>query len=261
MPQRPVPGKLRQLGASLAGLGAGSSAMGISDGQPIGFKFNPTQADLATDKVNYPDYDNKLNDWITQTKALGLGANEEDKANLNEAKRLAGNADRDIKQQKLDLDQQKIDIAWTKEKDIFETRKREDADKVAMADAKLAVAKRKVEIEGENVANMKLYHQAEIESRNARTEAQKTIADEHLAEFKMQNAKQMAEIAFRREQAARETNVTRTYDQNTGLPISQTSTTRPLPANILTDPKTGKKYDTTGWDAQSIFEARSRGWK
>jgi hypothetical protein len=229
MPQRPQPGMLRNIAAGIAGMGAGAGAQGISGGQPIGFKYDPRMADIASDKVKYPDYDNQLQDWQNQVKALGLGATEEDRANLNEAKRLAGNADRDIKQQAVDVKQQQIDINWKKEQDIYNTKYREETDKVATADANLMQKKRKLDLEGESIANLKEFQQAEIASRNARINAQKIFDDHKIEELKMNHEKQMAEME--RKYLPKYTNTTATYNE-AGQVTGRQSVTGPVRGNV-----------------------------
>ena len=100
MPIRPEASNLRKIGASIAGFGAGGGAQAVVGGQPIGYSYNPDKAKKASDEVEFGNFDNQLNDWQNQIKALGIGANEEDRANAGEVKRLAGNAKNDIDQQK-----------------------------------------------------------------------------------------------------------------------------------------------------------------
>lgn len=177
MPIRPQPGMMRRIGASLAGFGAGANAQGIDHGQPIGFKFNPAAADLASDKVKYGDFDNQLSDWQNKVKSLSLGATEEDRANAGEITRLKNEAANDINQQKVGVAQQRAD-AYDKSmevKELAEQNKHETAmakikANIEKADAQLALAKQKHEVNKKNTEFMQEFHNAELAARAAREE-------------------------------------------------------------------------------------------
>lgn len=229
MPQRPVPGGLRRVGAAIAGLGAGSSPQGISGGQPIGFKFNPAAADLASDKVNYPDYDNQLQDWMNKTKALGAGATEEDRANLNESRRLAGNADREIKQQAVEIKLKQVAINEKKENDIYETKKREGLDKITQADKVLAMRQKELELKGKTLETQAAWHQAATAAAQARTEMERIEHEHKITVIGLNHEKEMA--ALEQKNLPKYTNTQVTYDDQ-NRPISRSSTTGPIRGNV-----------------------------
>lgn len=179
MPVRPDPSNLRRIGAAIAGFGAGGGAQAVVGGQPIGYKYDPKAADLASDKVKYGDFDNQLNDWQNQIKALGIGANEEDRANAGEVRRLAGNAKNEIDQGKLEIAnkradayQQNADTKIKEETDKHEFSMQKLRDAVATADKKLALAKQNYELKKNSTEAMQTYHNAELASIAARREAQ-----------------------------------------------------------------------------------------
>jgi len=68
MPQRPQPTGLQRVLASISGLAA-SRPQGISGGQPIGFDFNPLEANKISDNQLYGDYNKQLGDWEDKFKA------------------------------------------------------------------------------------------------------------------------------------------------------------------------------------------------
>ena len=78
MPQRQQPGKLRHIAAALAGLSG-----------------DPKAADFVLNKPYYT----KLQDWETKTGALGKGATEEDKRNINSRLAITQQVANIIKQQ------------------------------------------------------------------------------------------------------------------------------------------------------------------
>ncbi len=179
MPVRPDPSNLRKVGAAIAGFGAGGSAQAVVGGQPIGYKYDPKAADLASDKVKFGDFDNQLNDWQNQVKALGIGANEEDRANAGEVRRLAGNAKNEIDQQKIDVAnkradayQQNADTKIKEEADKHEYSMQKLRDAVATADKKFAQLQKDYEVKKNNSEWLREYHQAELASIAARRAAQ-----------------------------------------------------------------------------------------
>ena len=191
MPIRPEASNLRKIGASIAGFGAGGGAQAVVGGQPIGYSYNPDKAKKASDEVEFGNFDNQLNDWQNQIKALGIGANEEDRANAGEVRRLAGNAKNDIDQQKVEVAQQRADSyqqnADTKikeETDKHEFSMQKLRDNVETADKKLALAKQNYELKKNSTEAMQAYHDAELASIGARREAQ--TADD---KFKLEDQK------------------------------------------------------------------------
>lgn len=239
MPQRPVPGKLRNVAAAMAGLGAGSSPQGIAGGQPIGFKYDPRMTDIASDKVKYPDYDNQLQDWQNQVKALGLGATEEDRANLNEAKRLAGNADREIKEQGINIKQQQVDINRKKENDIYETKKREGLDKIAQADKVLTMRQKELELKGKTLETQAAWHQAATAANQARTEMERIEHEHKISVQQMNHEEAMANLE--KKYLPKYTNTTATYNE-AGQVTGRQSVTGPVRGNvrmIRPNPSTG----------------------
>jgi YD repeat-containing protein len=272
MPQRPIPGKLKELGASIAGAGAGASPVGIVGGQPIGFKFNPIAADQASDKVKYGDFDNKLNDWQNQVKALGIGATEEDRANAGEVTRLKNEATNEVNLKKAAIAQQRADAYTTN----AETKIKEEADKheysmkklndaVAQADAKLALAKQNFELKKNSTEAMAEYHKAELASIAARREAQ-TENDK----FKLEDQKRRTDSIIGRNKILNEatqnktgptTETTEVTYNKEGQATGKTVTKGNKPSTLITDPDTGSVYDTSTWSDQDKKNAAARGWK
>lgn len=241
MPERPTPSRLRQIGASIAGLGAGSSAMGISSGQPIGFKFNPASADLARDKVNYGDFDNQLNDYQNKIKTLALGANEEDKANAGEVKRIAGEEQRNINQQKADILQQIADTLAEKNKNIYETKKAENLRKVGEADAKLALAKQALDLKKDSIEALQDYHKAELASIDARRKAQTEDDAFKLDETKRMHDAQIARLKVLNDNtgAGKEADTSYTYDKQGNI-TGRKTVTKPASGMVRMLAKDGK---------------------
>jgi hypothetical protein len=269
MPVRPEPGMLRRIGASIAGFGAGGGAQAVVGGQPIGYKYDPKAADFASNKVEYGDFDNQLNDWQNQIKALGIGANEEDRANAGEVKRLAGNAKNEIDQQKIDVAnkradayQQNADTKIQEEKDKHEYSMQKLRDNIATAEKKLALAKQNYELKKNSTEAMQAYHDAELASIAARREAQ-TEDDK----FKLEDQKRRTDstIEYNRIrgealQSGKVTDTSVTMDKN-GNPIAKRVVTRPGgTSQTLTDPD-GNSHDVTGWTPNDINQAKLRGWK
>ncbi len=84
IPQRDQhPGKLRTIGAILAGLGTGEAANWWG-GVPVGYKANiPDQLKVQDQVLNKPYYD-KLDDFNNKAKVLEAGSNIEQRNNINE---------------------------------------------------------------------------------------------------------------------------------------------------------------------------------
>lgn len=269
MPVRPEPGMLRKIGASIAGFGAGGSPQAVVGGQPIGYKYDPKAADVASDKVKYGDFDNQLNDWQNQIKALGIGANEEDRANAGEVKRLTGNAKTEIDQQKVDVAnrradayQQNADTKIQEETDKHEFSMQKLRDAVATADKKLALAKQNYELKKNSTEAMQAYHNAELASIAARREAQTEDDKFKLEDQKRRTDAQIELSRIRGEalQSGKVTDTSVTMDKN-GNPIAKRVVTRlGSTAQTLTDPD-GGSHDVTGWSQNDINQAKLRGWK
>lgn len=223
MPIRPDPSNLRKIGAAIAGFGAGGSPMTVSGGQPIGYKYDPKSADIASDKVKYGDFDNQLNDWQNQVKALGIGATEEDRANAGEVKRLAGQAKTDIDQQKVDVAnrradayQQNADTKIKEEADKHEYSMKKLSDNIATADKKLALAKQNYELKKNSTEAMQAYHDAELASIAARREAQ-TEDDKFKLEDQKRRTDAITELSRIRGEAlksGKQTDTTLNYDSS-----------------------------------------------
>lgn len=123
MPQRPDASTLTEpdrINATMQGVAAGSSPLGISNGHVIGFKFNPQAANEASDQALYKGYYQKLQDWSDQIKPLGVAAAQEEKANIdartahdqkvNEAVKVAAEQEREKNDRdKLAVSQQRAD--------------------------------------------------------------------------------------------------------------------------------------------------------
>ncbi len=222
MPMRPQPSGLRNVAASIASLGAGAGAQGIAGGQPIGFSYNPDRAEKAYNDVNYGDYDNKMNDFQNQVKSLALGANEEDRANAGEVKRLYGEAKNDVDQQKVAVAQQRADsYQYAQEvKEKAETDKHESymeklKNDVAKADKAFAVANENLRIKGKTADNLNAYHMAQLAQVNAR------------------HATVVADLEFKHEQSKRRNDayIERQRILNAGSPGSPKTTTTEMEYN------------------------------
>lgn len=269
MPERPVPSRLRHIGAAIAGLGAGASPIGIAGGQPIGFKYNPLAADAARDKVNYGDFDNAMTDFQNKVKSLALGANEEDRANAGEVKRIAGDEQRNINQQKADILQQQADTATEKNRNIYEVKKQENIRKVAEADSKLTLAKQKLDQNQENIDNLKEYHKAQLASIDARRRAQ---TDDDA--FKLEETKRIHDAQIKRMEALNNKSdvkeresTTELIDANGNVTTDSAKAVRkvtrsgvPKGTKILTSPD-GKHYDTSTWSEEDIQAAKAKGYR
>jgi YD repeat-containing protein len=221
MPVRPEPGMLRRIGASIAGFGAGGSAQGIAGGQPIGYKYDPKSADIASDKVKYGDFDNQLNDWQNQVKALGVGANEEDRANAGEVKRLAGNAKNEIDQQKVDVANKRADAYQQGQdtKEQGEINKHEYfmqklSDKVDEDNAKLALAYKKYELSAKTTADLTERHKAQDAAKESKDAWQKADAEFKQEQLKRKNDSTIEYNRIRSEalKSGKETDTNVTYD-------------------------------------------------
>jgi hypothetical protein len=274
MPERPVPGRLRSIGAALAGFGAGSSAQGIVGGQPIGYKYDPRMADIASDKVKYGDFDNQLNDWQNQVKALGIGATEEDRANAGEVTRLKNNATNEINQQKVDVArqradsyQQSIEVKEKAETDKHEFAMKKLADNVAQADKKLMLAKQNYELKKTSTEAMQAYHNAELASIAARREAQ--TEDDKFKREQLQRKNDsiiernriLNEATSMKSGATEKQTSTSIFDANGKLTDRKVTTTGAKKSNVITDPETGHLYDTTTWSEGDKAAAAKKGWK
>jgi hypothetical protein len=267
MPIRPQPGMLRRIGAGIAGFGAGSSAQGIVGGQPIGYKFDPKAADLASDKVKYGDFDNQLNDWQNQVKALGVGANEEDRANAGEVKRLANNAKNDIDQQKVEVARQRADSyqqnADTKikeETDKHEYSMQKLADAITNNDKKLALAQKEMESKNRSRESMAAYHDAEIQGMRLRDQYRAADAEGKLKLNQLRTDSTIEYNRIRSEalQSGKQTDTNLTYDA-AGNVIGKRVTSG-TPGKTITDPS-GKVYDTSSWSDADKAIAKAKGWK
>ncbi len=267
MPERPVPGRLRNIGAALAGFGVGSNAQAVVGGQPIGFKFNPQAADYASDKVKYGDFDNQLADWQNKVKSLGIGATEEDRANAGEITRLKNNATNEINQQKVDVAnkradayQQNADTKIKEEADKHEYSMQKLRDNVESADKKLVLAKQNFDLKKNSTEAMQAYHNAELASIAARREAQ-TEDDK----FKLEDTKRRTDSILERNKIlneaiqGKETDTSVTYDK-AGNVVGK-KVTSGLRQSVITDPETGHKYDTSSWSNADKAAAAAKGWR
>lgn len=84
IPQRQnyQPGKMRKVGAFLGGLGAGGP-VGISGGQPIGYKSNLEEGLKIQDHILNEPYDKALSDWSNTAKPTLEAARLENTRNVN----------------------------------------------------------------------------------------------------------------------------------------------------------------------------------
>src|SRR5260221_3578412 len=275
MPVRPEPGKLRNVAASIAGLGGGSSAMGISGGQTIGFRFDPTNAARAENQVKYGDFNNQMQDWENQVGALSKGAAEEDRANTNERIRINNAETQEINRQKAQILQQRADALdkqtetnRIKEKDIHDTKMADMNRKIQEADAKLAVAKQNLTLRGQSIANLKAYHDAEIASIGARRLAQTEDDKFKLEDMQRLHTGQLERMKILNEKTVQDKNYaqeTDVYDAQGNIKESAIKRRGPLsPAsNIITDYTTNPPthYDTSTWSENDKAMARAKGWK
>jgi len=262
MPQREEPGKLRSVAAAIAAFGAGGSPEGISMGQPIGYHYNPDAAKRASDNVIDAPYDKKLSDWATKAKALGIGATEEDRRNNNETVAGIKQQQIDVNQQRADAYQQNADTKIKEESDKHEYSMQKLADNVKTADAKLVQAAQKLKQNQNNIDNLKEYHQAELVSKDARTE----LMREDMT-FKQNQSQLVNEARIKRMEILNQNNGTKQTvktakrDANGNI-ISTTSTTGPVGnSSLITDPSSGKQYDTSSWSDADKKAASDRGWK
>lgn len=92
-PERTDPGMLGKIFGTMSALGAGAHPAGIVGGQPIGFiAGKPSEIAQGYDQTAYAPYYRDMEDWTNKSKALGLGAAEEDRANANSRGVLLGAA-------------------------------------------------------------------------------------------------------------------------------------------------------------------------
>lgn len=261
MPERPVPGRLRNIGAAIAGMGAGANAQGIVGGQPIGFKFDPRMANIASDQVKFGDYDNKLNDWQNKVKALGIGATEEDRANAGEVTRLRNEATNDINQQKVDVArqradayQQNADTKITEEANKHETAMAKLKAKIVESDEKLMLAKKNYELKKNSTEAMQAYHNAELASIAARREAQ-TEDDK----FKLEDQKRRTDSIVERNKILNEST-----SMKSGATEKETSTSIYDSTGKITDRKvirtgpTQDKVTMIGKDGKSYLIPKNK---
>ncbi len=272
MPQRPDVGMMKNIAAKIAGLGAGANAQGISGGQPIGFKYNPREAELASDEVKYGKYNNEMSDFQNRVKALGIGANEEDRYNTNERIRTNNAQTQEVNRQKADILQQRADafdqqvaIADRKENDIHETKMADLDRKIKEADAKLELAKVKLGQGQQSIDNLKAFHDAQINSLNARHNADLAQKNHQLDEAKRMNDSRIERNKILNSKTAG-TNESETEqvirDEKGNITGSKVTKKGPLTkTNIITDPKTNKQYDTSTWSDADKANAALRGWR
>lgn len=86
IPQQHSPGKLRTIAAMMAGLGAGVGPSSYQNGSAVGFNGNPKAAFETTDLVRNAPYYREMDQYNARTKALGVGANIEERQNNDRAR-------------------------------------------------------------------------------------------------------------------------------------------------------------------------------
>lgn len=268
MPQRPESSGLRRVAGAIAGLGAGSSPLGIVGGSPIGFRYDPTREAFANEQVLDNGYNNKLNDWSTRVKALGLGATEEDRANTNERIRLNNEEANRIRQQNANTQQKK-------ENDIRDSKINQLQQKSDEAQNKLDFAKAEAERKQGNADAIQKLHQATLDSLNAQRALDNARKDAQLEELQKQHdaqtqnwERQRADYERRLDQldpmnrpTTQKTEQVKDAQGNiTGTKTTQTGKSQPNTTTILTSPD-GKRYDTSTWSKEQIDAAKKAGYK
>lgn len=135
----------RKLLGSIAGMGAGASPAGISDGQPIGFRYDPKMAGLAHDQIVDEPYDRAMGKFSQLAKIQGEGANVEEKSIANKRGLAVADARNEIAQDRIKILQQQADTAKQKEADIKVDHEKRAIEKEREFDTKLAETKREYE--------------------------------------------------------------------------------------------------------------------
>lgn len=103
MPQRSQyqPGKLRNIGAAMAGLGTGGPA-GITNGQVVGYKSNIPEGIATQQAIRNEPYNKALSDWSNAAEPRAKMAQMEQSRNVNDRQLGLGALSSQRAQEKLD---------------------------------------------------------------------------------------------------------------------------------------------------------------
>lgn len=108
----------RKILGSIAGMGAGASPVGISDGSPIGFKYDPRMAGLAHDQIVDEPYDRAMGKFSQLAKIQGEGAKVEEQNIANKRGIAVAEARNEISQDRIRILEENARTAAKKESDI-----------------------------------------------------------------------------------------------------------------------------------------------
>lgn len=287
-PQREQPGKLRQIGSVLAGLGTSGPAT-YYNGQALGFQSDPMKAMQAQDQfANAPYYD-KMHDWENKIKPAEYAANLERQSNTNERTAVSQQVEREIQQQKADENER---AAKAREKAIEQRNKiSEERANIAQqrADTYQKIARGGTIVfdkDGEGwmvnkdgtKEKLDLTKFTDKEKQEFKTDAALRLEHARAADASKLESQRQTGRAANIEKSGEIRKYVKVTPSGGNKPDTQkvvegfnakgesqgktvTTTRKPGEAKQMTDPKTGHMYDTSTWSAKDIEEARKRGFK
>lgn len=188
IPQREKPGKLQNIFALMAGLGAGAGPAAYENGAAVGFRGNPKAALEVTDLVRNKPFYEKLGDWQTRTGALEKGTELENRSNINQrtlANEIIGREiqDRGLAERtrhQLETEQ----LAARRNEQIHEVAVAKLQAKVDESEKKLELANQRLQADVNNRDAINAWHNASLEALNARHALDVAQRDRQLEEQK-----------------------------------------------------------------------------
>lgn len=188
------PGKLRQVAAAMAGLGAGVQPASMWGGVPVGMRSSPEAAYRVTRGINEAPFDAATEDWKNKIGPLGTLANreetrnKEDRINANETvtRELSDNKEKNANVVNL----QKLEDARKKEADIWATKQADMQRKIDESNAKLEQAAERMKQQGENQVAVLEFHRAQLAAQDARHALDISTRERAMDETKRQHDEQ-----------------------------------------------------------------------
>lgn len=196
------PSRMRKVLGAIAGFGAGGSPSGISDGQPVGYHFDPRMSALAHDQVTDEPYDRAMGKFSQLAKIQGEGAKVEEQNIANKRGIAVADARNEMQGREAAINQQKVDIARQKEHDIFTTKQQDLERKIADSESKMQFLQQEAQRkQGDFEAQLKV-HQQTLELQRTLGELRHQQAMNQLDEQKRMHDAQITDMETKQKQAA-----------------------------------------------------------